>query len=85
MGNEFIAMLKDSSLVSVIALEDLLRRAQLVVTSTYKPFEMFIMAAVMYLIMTSVISWFVTLIEKHLQNNSPARLKNASVKKSMVA
>jgi glutamine transport system permease protein len=85
LGNEFIAMLKDSSLVSVIALEDLLRRAQLVVTSTYKPFEMFIMAAVMYLIMTSVISWFVTLTEKHLQTNSPARLKNASVKKSMVA
>lgn len=67
LGNEFIAMLKDSSLVTVISLEELLRRAQLVVTSTYKPFEMYIMAAIMYLIMTTAISWVVGLLEKRLR------------------
>lgn len=67
LGNEFIAMLKDSSLVAVISLEELLRRSQLVVTSTYKPFEIYILAAIMYLAMTSVISWIISLIENRLR------------------
>jgi len=39
LGNEFILLLKDSSLVSVIALEELLRAGQLIVTRTFKPVE----------------------------------------------
>ena len=39
LGNEFIALLKDSSLVSVIALEELLRKGQVVITRTFRPFE----------------------------------------------
>ncbi|MGI6081998.1 MAG: amino acid ABC transporter permease [Limnochordia bacterium] len=64
LGNEFIAMLKDSSLVAVIALEELLRRSQLVVTRSYKPFEIYILTAMMYLVMTSCIAWLVSAIEK---------------------
>lgn len=64
LGNEFIAMLKDSSLVAVIALEELLRRSQLVVTRTYKPFEIYILTALMYLVMTSCIAWLVSVVEK---------------------
>jgi glutamine transport system permease protein len=67
LGNEFIAMLKDSSLVAVIALEELLRRSQLVVTRSYKPFEIYILTALMYLVMTSCIAWLVSIIEKRYQ------------------
>ena len=41
LGNEFILLLKDSSLVSVIALEELLRAGQLIVTRTFKPVEIY--------------------------------------------
>lgn len=39
LGNEFIAMLKDSSLVSVIGFEELTRRGQLIIAQTYGSFE----------------------------------------------
>ena len=39
LGNEFIAMLKDSSLVSVIGFEELTRRGQLIIAKTYASFE----------------------------------------------
>ena len=66
LGNEFIAMLKDSSLVSVIALEDLLRRAQIAVTRSFRPIEIYGLIAVIYLIMTSMVSHLVTRVERRL-------------------
>lgn len=66
LGNEFIAMLKDSSLVSVIALEELLRRSQITVTRTFRPIEIYGLTAILYLIMTSVIAHFVTRLERRL-------------------
>ena len=39
LGNEFIALLKDSSLVSVIGFEELTRRGQLVIAITYASLE----------------------------------------------
>ena len=67
LGNEFIAMLKDSSLVSVIALEDLLRKGQVVITRTFRPFEVYMVVALIYLIMTLAISRLVTWSEKRLK------------------
>lgn len=67
LGNEFIAMLKDSSLVSAIALEELVRRGQMVITQTFRPFEVWISVALIYLAMTLVISRFVRWSEKKLK------------------
>ena len=67
LGNEFIAMLKDSSLVSVIALEELVRRANIVITRTYRPFEIWLGVAFMYLIMTLAISRLVAYMERKLK------------------
>jgi len=67
LGNEFIAMLKDSSLVSVIALEELVRRANIVITRTYRPFEIWHGVAFMYLIMTIAISRLVAYMERKLK------------------
>lgn len=64
LGNEFIAMLKDSSLVSVIGFEELTRRGQLIIAQTYCSFEIWMTVAVLYLIMTMAISRIVAFLEK---------------------
>lgn len=63
LGNEFITMLKDSSLVSVIGFEELTRRGQLIVAQTYASFEIWMTVAALYLIMTLAIAKFVSFME----------------------
>lgn len=63
LGNEFIAMLKDSSLVSVIGFEELTRRGQLIIAQTYGSFEIWSTVAILYLIMTLAISRVVAMLE----------------------
>ena len=64
LGNEFIAMLKDSSLLSVICFEELTRKGQLIIAATYRSFEIWAAVAVIYLVMTLTISRFVSYLEK---------------------
>ena len=64
LGNEFIAMMKDSSLVSVIGFEELTRRGQLIIARTYGSFEIWLSVAFIYLIMTFTISRFVDYLER---------------------
>jgi len=63
LGNEFIALLKDSSLVSVIGFEELTRRGQLIIAKTYASVEIWTCVAIIYLIMTLTISRFVAFLE----------------------
>lgn len=64
LGNEFIAMLKDSSLVSVIGFEELTRRGQLIIARTYSSFEIWLTVAFIYLVMTFAISRLVDALER---------------------
>lgn len=64
LGNEFIAMLKDSSLVSVIGFEELTRQGQLIIASTYGAMEIWTAVALIYLAMTLPITRFVAYLEK---------------------
>ncbi len=64
LGNEFIAMLKDSSLVSVIGFEELTRSGQLVIAETYATLEIWTAVAILYLVMTLSITRLVAFIEK---------------------
>lgn len=64
LGNEFIAMLKDSSLVSVIGFEELTRRGQLIIAQTYGSFEIWLTVAFLYLVMTLAISRLVSFLER---------------------
>jgi glutamine transport system permease protein len=64
LGNEFIAMMKDSSLVSVIGFEELTRRGQLIIARTYGSFEIWLSVAFIYLIMTFTISRLVDYLER---------------------
>jgi polar amino acid transport system permease protein len=66
VGNEFIAMIKDTSLVSVIAMEELLRGAGLLVSATGNPLEPYFVTACLYLIMTTLFTSAFTALEKKL-------------------
>ncbi len=68
MGNEFIAMMKDTSLVSVIGLVELTRSGQLIISTTYNALEIWFVVAIFYMIMTILISeFFVNRMERRLQ------------------
>ena len=64
LGNEFIAMMKDTSLVSVIGFEELTRRGQLIIARTYGSFEIWTAVAIIYLIMPLSISQLVAFLER---------------------
>lgn len=64
LGNEFIALLKDSSLVSVIGFEELTRRGQLIIAKTFGSLEIWFSVAIIYLVMTLSISRLVAYLEK---------------------
>jgi len=66
VGNEFITILKDTSLVSTIAMVELMRSAQQMYASTFKPIEIFATAAVLYLVMTTVFTTIFSWYEKKL-------------------
>ncbi len=64
LGNEFIALIKESSLVSTIALYDLLRTGQQIISSTYRYSEVFLLVGLIYLLLTTIMSYIVRKIEK---------------------
>lgn len=66
VGNEFIAMLKDTSLVSVLALSDLLRRGTEYAGQYFNYFEVFALVSLMYLIITLLLSKCVSIMEARL-------------------
>ena len=68
LGNEFIAMLKDSSLVSVIGFEELTRKGQLIIADTYGSVEIWSTVALLYLAMTFTISQIVAYMEKRFRS-----------------
>ncbi|MDA8234257.1 MAG: amino acid ABC transporter permease [Clostridia bacterium] len=67
LGNEFITLLKDSSLVSVISAEELMMKANVMQGTTYRPFEAYLTAAAIYLILTLTISQLVAYAERRLK------------------
>jgi len=69
LGNEFIAMLKDSSLVSVIGFEELTRRGQLIIARTYASFEIWLAVALIYLLMTFVVARLTGILERRFDTS----------------
>jgi polar amino acid transport system permease protein len=66
LGNEFVTLLKDSSLVSVLAVSDLTRRGREYVARSFLSFDTFTMVAMMYLIMTLFFTRFFVAVERRL-------------------
>ena len=68
IGNEFIALLKDSSLVSILAVSDLLRRGREYASTSFRYFESYTVVALIYLVMTLFFSRLVAIMEEKLRH-----------------
>ena len=77
-GNEFIMLLKDSSLVSIIAVTDIMQRTRQYASRTFDYFEAFSVCALVYLVLTLLFSKVVSHIEKRFVFRSA---HNSNVKK----
>jgi len=66
LGNDFIAMLKDSSLVSVLAVRELTQLGKLNRARTFRTFETWNTATFLYLAMTLTLSLLVKLMERRM-------------------
>lgn len=66
LGNEFVTIVKESSIISVIGLLDITRASDLAKAGTLKVLETLLFAALLYLIITSVLSYFIKLLERKL-------------------
>ncbi|WP_323785789.1 amino acid ABC transporter permease [Thalassovita sp.] len=67
IGNNMIALLKDSALVSVIGVSELTLSAQLAIGRTYRPFEFYVLAAVFYYIINLGMEAVLRRIERKIQ------------------
>jgi len=67
LGNEFIAMLKDSALVSVLGVQDITQLGKVYAASTFNFFGTYSIAALLYLVMTLGLALLVRLVEKNLR------------------
>lgn len=63
IGNNMIALLKDSALVSVIGVSELTLSAQRMIGKTYRPFEFYLMAAFIYYIINLGMEW----VQRHIE------------------
>ncbi len=64
MGNMFIGMIKDSSLVYIIGVPELLRVSHLLANSTFRYFEVYLATVIVYLILTTAVYFGVKYIEQ---------------------
>ena len=67
LANQFIYIVKMSSLVSIVGLADLTRKANELVVSVYRPLEVYTFLVLEYLLLILIISYFVRLLEKKLK------------------
>ncbi|HUX14375.1 MAG TPA: amino acid ABC transporter permease [Spirochaetia bacterium] len=69
LGNEFVAMIKDSALVSALGVQDITQIGKVYSASTFKFFETYNVVAFLYLMMTITLSLLVRLLEKRLSRH----------------
>lgn len=67
LGNQFVYVLKMSSLVSIIGIADLTRKANELVVTTYRPLEIYTFLIFEYLVLILIVSYFVRRLEKKLK------------------
>ena len=67
VGNEFITLLKDSSLVSVVAVADLTRRGREFMAANFNPIQTWIMVALLYLVLTLLAGRLVSWLERRFK------------------
>jgi len=66
LANEFVTLIKESSVVSVLGIQETTFKGRIVGTTTFAPFEPMLVTTVVYLIMTGVTSQLVKLLERRM-------------------
>ena len=69
IGNQFVYVLKMSSLVSIIGIGDLTRKANELVVTTYRPLEIYTFLILEYLVLILIVSFFVRKLESNLKKD----------------
>ncbi|MGZ4416332.1 MAG: amino acid ABC transporter permease [Gaiellaceae bacterium] len=66
LGNAWIGVLKDSTLVSILGIQEIMRTAQNTVLENFRPFEIYSTVAVIYLILVFIFSRIIALLERRM-------------------
>ncbi len=74
LGNEFVAIIKDSALVSALGVQDVTQMGKVYSASTFKFFETYNVVAFLYLFLTITLSMLIRLLEKQLKSNQKLAL-----------
>ena len=64
LGNMWIGVLKDSTLVSILGIQEIMRTAQNVVLTNFRPFEIYTFVAVVYLVIVLAFGRLVSILER---------------------
>ncbi|NIX75948.1 amino acid ABC transporter permease [Microvirga terricola] len=67
IGGNLIALLKESAIVSVIGVTELVHSAQLAISETYRPFEFYVIAAVLYYVLNLALEGILKVIETRVE------------------
>ncbi|HYB09661.1 MAG TPA: amino acid ABC transporter permease [Alphaproteobacteria bacterium] len=67
LGNEFVALSKNSALVSLVTVQELFLSAQMVISSTFQNFAIFLTIGIIYYAMTSAVGAFTQYLERRLK------------------
>lgn len=69
MVSEIIVLLKETAILGMIALDDLARAGSIIRGRTYEPFTPFILVALVYLYITTILNWFMGGLERRLRQS----------------
>ena len=75
LGNQFVYMLKMSSLLSIIGLQELTRKANELTVTVYRPLEIYTVLVLEYMLLILIVSWVVRRLEDRLGANAQAALR----------
>jgi polar amino acid transport system permease protein len=67
LGNEFIALIKNSALVSLLTIHDLMHEGQKIISVSYRSLEVYLAIALVYLVLTSAASYLLHRIERNIR------------------
>jgi polar amino acid transport system permease protein len=67
LGNEFIALIKNSALVSLLTIDDLMHEGQKIISVSYRSLEVYLAIALVYLVLTQVTNYALHRVERRLR------------------
>lgn len=78
LGNEFIVLMKDTSIVGYIALCDLAKGGDIIRSQTYSVYTPYLTVAAIYLVLVMMFTWLLGKLERHLRNTGADPVHNDS-------